>query len=178
MGKVLFILLCFFFFCSCDFLSNRNVLLEKTERILSSKITFYEDSLFKSKIMKLLILVPDTGECAKCQMMVYHWKMYKEDLNERNIECDFIYLLNDSLNLDESTLSLIKSVGMNSSNGLLKLYELNKDVPLKVFDAYLVDKDNRIRLVGNPVQNIDLWSLYRTKMKELDSICEIEKILN
>ena len=175
MSKVLFILLCSFLLNSCDFLSNRNVLLEKTERILNSRITFYEDSLFKPKTMKLLIFVPDTGECAKCQMMVYHWKMYKEDLNERNIECDFIYLLNDSLRLDESTLSFIKGFEMNCSNGLLKLYELNKDVPLEVFDSYLVDQDNRIRLVGNPVQNIDLWSLYRTKMKELDSICEIVK---
>ena len=159
--------LCVLMMSSCKFFTSEDVLLENTEKLLNSQITLYEDSVFTSDELKLLIFIPDTSDCASCRMMIYHWRMYKEDLSTRGIDCNFIYILNDSLYLDENTTALVNSCDMLYSNGLKKMYELNDDIPLETFDAYLVDCNNKIRLVGNPVQNIDLWGLYRNKMKEL-----------
>lgn len=160
-------------FQSCNVMfkkSDSDVLLEKTEILLNSVVSLYEDSVFIHSTPKIITFVPDTGECANCKMTLNHWMMYKTDLEERGISCNVIFILNDSIKLNNETLALIENYKLHQSNGLAKLYRLNNNIPLNTFSTYLLDKDNHIRLVGNPVQNIDLWSLYRKTLREINSL--------
>ena len=170
--KLLYIgaLLALFLSYSCNAKDKDETLLAKTEKLLNSNLKLYPDSAFLSKNPKIITFVPDTGECARCQMMVYHWQMYKTDLDERNINCDFIFILNDSIKLYDDTSDLLNNYKLLYTSGLFKLYSLNNNIPIETFNTYLLDKNNNIKLVGNPVQNIDLWSLYRKKLKEINSL--------
>lgn len=166
----IFLIVLLSYSCNISRRDNKEMLLADTEMLLNSNLKLYADSIFLSNNPKIITFVPDTGECARCQMMIYHWQMYKTDLDERNINCDFIFILNDSIKLHNNTSAFLNNYKLLYTSGLSKLYSLNNGIPLETFNTYLLDKDNNIRLVGNPVQNIDLWSLYRKKLKEISSL--------
>lgn len=106
---------------------------------------------------KILILIPDTGNCTPCTMQVYDWYIYKLDLEKRNINCDIIYVLNDSIKLDKNINDIIHRYGLLQVKNLSLFYSKNrylKDIP---FTTFLIGKDNKIKLIGSPI----IWNLYK-----------------
>ncbi len=90
-------------------------------------------------------------------MQVYDWYIYKLDLEKRNINCDIIYVLNDSIKLDKNINDIIHRYGLLQVKNLSLFYSKNrylKDIP---FTTFLIGKDNKIKLIGSPI----IWNLYK-----------------
>ena len=91
------------YFCSKKYKVSKTV-----SNTIGMRIDICSDSLFsQKKIPRILILVVDTGECTTCSMQVYDWYIHKLDLEEHNLSCDILYVLNDSLNLSKEIESLL-----------------------------------------------------------------------
>ena len=162
---------CFFYFffvllfavCSC---SNKANTTDYVKNLRGQKVWFEESVTDTLKESKKLILMPDTGDCTTCAMQVYDWYIYKLDLDKHELNCDIIYVLNDSVRLDKSIANLMKRYKLNYIANLSSFYSENKilkDVP---FTTFLIDKANKIKLVGSPIDNDKLWKLYKQALQK------------
>lgn len=110
---------------------------------------------------KILILVGDTADCTTCAMQIYDWYIYKLDLDKHDLDCDVIYILNDSIRLDSNVKMLMKRYNLHYKRGLSSFMRRNQILNNNSFTTYLIDKNNRIQLVGSPIENEHLWKLYK-----------------
>lgn len=137
-------------------------------RMLGEKIELPSDNLFQQKnLPTILILVADTGECTTCTMQVYDWYLYKMDLEEHNLSCDITYILNDSVSLSSDITTLLGYYHLNyvtSANTFLNQNEKVRKSPIKTF---LIDNEGYVQLVGSPIGNVKLWTLYKNKLRKL-----------
>ena len=84
---------CFFYFffvllfavCSC---SNKANTTDYVKNLRGQKVWFEESVTDTLKESKILILMPDTGDCTTCAMQVYDWYIYKLDLDKHELNCD------------------------------------------------------------------------------------------
>lgn len=112
---------------------------------------------------KILVLVPDTGECANCRMHLAMWKLYMDDAKSKNKDCRLVFLLDKDMHLSIATDSLIRKFGFVKNNSLL---DLICDKPeLKNYSTYLLDGNNKVVLCGSPLDQLDFWNLYLESMQ-------------
>ena len=136
--------------------------------IIGTKIELSSDSLFQEKIFpKILVVVEDTGECTTCTMQVYDWYLYKLDLDEHNLSCDIIYILNDSVSLSSEIKSLLGYYHLNYIKDTNTFLNQNEWIRKNSIRTFLIDKEGHIQLVGSPIGNMKLWTLYKNKIEKL-----------
>ena len=111
---------------------------------LRGKRIVLEDTMDVFQNSKILILVPDTGDCMTCAMQVYDWYIYKLDLEKHKLECEIIYILDDSVKINKNVANLINRYNLHQVSCLSLFYAKNpilKDAP---FTTFLVDKNNKM----------------------------------
>lgn len=138
-------------------------MVKAVDEIVGMHISVPQDSLFQREGMKIFVLVPDTGDCALCNLQIYDWYVYKLDIDKRNIKCDILYILNKSIDLNTDVLSMLEQYHLNACSSYEEFIRLNPLLANKEFDVYLVSPNNEILLVGNPVDNHKLWDLYKKR---------------
>lgn len=167
-GKVLqFILLLsvLLSFVSC---SNKKKyhMIQMADAMIGREIKWSNDSIMHEKTLKIITIIPDTGSCTTCSMQVYDWYLYKLDLNNKGLECDIIYVLGDSIELEPEIQKLLGYYNLYYTNCFQSFAESNKEILACTFKTFLVDKNNRIKLVGSPLNNENLWKLYKEVIKK------------
>ncbi|MDR0603315.1 MAG: DUF1573 domain-containing protein [Bacteroidales bacterium] len=110
-----------------------------------------------NKKYKILLYVDSTG-CIGCKLQLNIWKVYLEELNS---EADFLFYFHPKT--ENSILYLLKyelfnyPVFIDIKNELNKLNNLPSNPK---YQCFLLDKDNKILAMGNPVYNFKIWKLY------------------
>jgi hypothetical protein len=130
------------------------------------------------KDYKVLIYTDSTG-CTKCKLKIHLWNIYIEEYGSK---ADFLFYFYPK-NRD-TLLSMLKSEQLNgriyidSADEINRLNQFNRE---NMFQCFLLDKNNKVLLIGNPANNHKIWELYHntitgeTKTEMLLTTVETEK---
>jgi hypothetical protein len=117
----------------------------------------------ESKDYSILLYVDSTG-CTSCRLNLDTWKIYIEELGE---EVDFLFYFRPKTKGE--LLSILKTAQFNHPVYIDEQDELNKLNKLPAnqsFQCFMLDKDNKVVLIGNPVSNYKIWDLYKNKLSQ------------
>jgi hypothetical protein len=175
------------------FLSCKDENAIKTERIVKEwvgKTIKFPDNILveiiktdtiediRDKDFKILIYT-DSTSCTRCKLHINLWNIYIEEYGSKTDFLFYFYPKNK-----DTLLSLLKSERLNyriyidSTDEINRLNQFNKE---HIFQCFLLDKHNKVLLIGNPANNHKIWELYHniitgeTKTKALLTTVETEQ---
>ncbi|MDR0603743.1 MAG: DUF1573 domain-containing protein [Bacteroidales bacterium] len=112
----------------------------------------------RDKTHKILLYVDSTG-CTSCKIKSYIWKTYIEKIYS---QVDFLFYIKPKIK--EEILSLLEHDRFNYPifiDDKDELNKLNRFPNNSMFQCFLLDKDNKVLAIGNPVHNNKIWELYK-----------------
>ncbi len=120
---------------------------------------------------KVLVYYNAEG-CTPCRLkQLFEWHALMQDLGAADSTCRFLYLLNTSATtVDEIEVALYGSrfdypVFLDTA-GVFE--RSNPGLPANpVFHTFLLDRENRVVLVGSPIGNPKMWELYKSTISRL-----------
>lgn len=134
---------------------------------LESRI-FGRDTLCREifeKEYKILNYI-DTNGCTECQLKLFDWQMLKEELD--SLECD-VALVFVAWTNDYEKLEILQSVNRFDTPIFYdrkgRMDSLNQFPSSSLFHTFLLDRNNRVVLVGSPLGNEKLWDLYKKRIQ-------------
>jgi hypothetical protein len=166
----------FVIFCSCKKTNKKShakkVVTEWTGKEIkfSNEINCLKiDSLatcpeISNKKYKILLYVDSFG-CTSCRLHLSEWKMLisaSDTLFSKKL--DFIFVFQPKHGGDKEIKRLMKQSGfiypvfLDIDN---KTFTLNNFPKEQEYQCFLLDKDNKVVMVGNPVLNPAIWELYK-----------------
>ena len=123
---------------------------------------------------KVLVYVDSIG-CTSCKLQLPKWKefiAYVDSVSGKQIPFLFFFQSKDNKELryilkrDNFRLP----VCVDSQNEFGKLNRFPSEL---MFQTFLLDKDNRVKVIGNPIHNLSVKELY---LKEIEGIKETEAL--
>lgn len=124
---------------------------------------------------KILIYMDSTG-CTDCKLQLHKWSiLINESKKEMLGLVNFQFYIHPK---NEKELLMILQrynfeypIHIDKEN---ELNELNKFYPDNKYHTFLLNKENRVVLIGNPINTTQIWSLYKQvinggKLKDIDS---------
>ena len=171
--KGFLLIVTFFILCSCKESQKK-----QTERILNEwqgkeiiippAVTFKhfgKDTLCNylwDKPYKIFVYVDSVG-CSSCQLGLQAWKGIVQN-HSRKIDLGFIFVVHSSnfnrLDTDVLILDFDYPIIYDYNNYFDKL----NNFPPAPFRTFLLDKDNKVLLIGSPIGNIEMWEKYKSVM--------------
>ena len=132
-------------------------------------INIKQDSLWKSltsKEFKILTIV-DSNSCTECRLKLHEWGKYIKESDSINTSIAFIFIVNTK---DYAIVETLKKKNKFSlpifhdyENKMGKLNLFPKDPN---YQTFLLNKENKVILIGNPIGNLPLWKLYKKVLSE------------
>ncbi|GHT23628.1 hypothetical protein FACS189430_07200 [Bacteroidia bacterium] len=108
-----------------------------------------------------IVFFLDSANCLDCDFNIFEWKQRIRELFKKNLDVSCIFLLNAEYSneimqmIDKSNfkypLAFENTKYFKQKN---KLFSNSKSA------TFLLDKDNKIVLIGNPINNEMMWELY------------------
>ncbi|MDD4032632.1 MAG: hypothetical protein PHS48_05230 [Bacteroidales bacterium] len=109
-----------------------------------------------------IVTFADSSGCTDCRLNFYGWKMKMDQAKAWNKPVDFVFILQPK---DE--LGLVSLLKFNELD-LVVFYDKNTDFIRQnhlssdpLYQTFLINSENKIVLVGNPISNAALWNLYK-----------------
>jgi hypothetical protein len=131
--------------------------IEATSIIGTDSLKYISENNTLSKNYKILFYIDSTG-CTSCRLRLHIWKSYIEDLNSH---VDFLFYFQPKSN--KELLSLLTNAQFThliyiDNKG--ELNRLNRFPNNSMFQCFLLNKDNKVVAIGNPVDNHKVLELY------------------
>ena len=174
---LLFFVIAVFSVCSCKNNKKRKDATQIVNEWIGKEILIPDNIVFKSfdkdtvfnsvfeKEYKILLYIDSVG-CVSCNTKLHLWKKIIEEFNATSPDKvgfifvfefkkirDAIYLLRD----EDFKYPVI--IDMDS-----KFNKLNKFPVQNEFQCFLLDKDNKALLIGNPATNAEILNLYKQQI--------------
>lgn len=166
--KLLFIFILYISILSCQNQKINQVVHQwaNKEIIFPEKLSYSIeiDSIWNNLLSheyKILVAV-DSNTCTECHLKLYEWKKLIQEIDSITNNTAFLFIIHTK---DYSLLDIIKE--NNKFNYPIiydydnKIGKLNKFPRNFLFQTFLLDSNNKIILVGNPIGNKYLWDLYK-----------------
>jgi hypothetical protein len=127
---------------------------------------FLCDDLLQSEY-KILLYVDSTG-CTSCKLQLLEWKEYINEADSLPAgKPAFLFFFNPK---DRTELRFFLRrddfdypVFIDESNEIDRLNHFPKELQ---YQCFLLDRDNRVLALGNPVHNPKIWELYKKIINE------------
>lgn len=143
--------------------------IEKMRCMINGKDTLLSET---SKCKFKVVLYVDSANCSSCAYKnLWRWKEFKEEMDKKKKKVQIVFIMNPSETNKKSLYEAMKqstvfdepiyvdTLGIfNSANPLLPSESL--------FHCFLLDAENKILLVGNPVTNKRMRELYLNDIKK------------
>jgi hypothetical protein len=111
-----------------------------------------------SKDYKILLYIDSTG-CTSCRLRLYIWKTYIEEFDSK---IDFLFYFQPKSEKELSSLleneQFAYPVYIDNKG---ELNRLNQFPDNSIFQCFLLDKDNKVVAIGNPIHNSQVGKLYK-----------------
>lgn len=110
-----------------------------------------------------ILVYTDSAGCTSCKLQLYKWNSLIEDSNIlMSDQVSFLFYFQPK-NEKELQFLLRKNdfehtVFIDNSNELSVINKLPNDTK---YQCFLLDKDDKVVLVGNPAINLKIWNLYK-----------------
>ena len=122
-----------------------------------------KDTIIKIDNNKLKIInYIDTSGCTECRLELYEWSKKIEEIKSLSSEIEVIFI---AYQKDYTDLEfLCKKNFFNYPIFYDKTNDMNKinNFPTSsLLQCFLIDQNNHIILIGNPIRNDNIWDLYK-----------------
>lgn len=182
MRKVVFILFSslFLFSCSDDKKHDIEVLVKEWN---NKEIRFPENPVFMRYVTdtvpykipktdyKVVVFVDSVG-CISCKLQLPKWKEFMHEvdsLSDGNVPFVFFFQTKDVRELRyilrRDNFSHPVCIDTEGS-----FYRLNRFPGEMMFQAFLVDSENRVKVIGNPIHNLPVKDLYFKEITGIEAV--------
>lgn len=182
MRKVVFVLFSslFLFSCSDDKKHDIEVLVKEWN---NKEIHFPEISVFTRYVTdtvpykipktdyKVVVFVDSVG-CISCKLQLPKWKEFMHEvdsLSDGNVPFVFFFQTKDVRELRyilrRDNFSHPVCIDTEDS-----FYKLNRFPGEMMFQAFLVDSENRVKVIGNPIHNLSIKDLYLKEIVGIEAV--------
>ena len=104
----------------------------------------------------------DSIGCTGCQLGLYDWKALIDSCSRQQINIGFIFVVHSSnfrqftgdVRFEEFDYPIIYDYHN-------RFHKLNHFPPVP-YRTFLLNKDNRVQVIGSPINNPKMWELYKT----------------
>ncbi len=169
---------CLVLVCSCREQQDRREVARLVSEWQGREIYFPDTSIFTKYVKdtiaysipenaayKVLVYM-DTSDCFSCKLNLYQWYDFVSEIKEF-AEDSVVFLFYFATKDVPKVEGLLKQFFFDlpvciDTNGSLNA--LNHFPPRRDFQTFLLDKDNHVIIIGNPVQNGRVKALYRESM--------------
>ena len=179
MKKQLYILLLLFLLTACKE-NNKEKFALLVQEWQGKEIVFPERMVFTRFVTeqveyqipetayKILIDVDSTG-CTSCKLQLPKWKeliAYTDSITNNSIPFIFVFQSKD----DKELRYILKRdnfdrpVCIDRNSQLDKLNKFPQDI---TFQTFLLDRDNKVKVIGNPVHNLAVKDLYLKQITDV-----------
>jgi hypothetical protein len=114
-----------------------------------------------NKEYKILLYIDSTG-CTDCRFSLAEWRIIMESIDSCASRVSFLFFIQPKDKTDFRNMLRYEKmkypVFLDETN---EINRLNHFPTLMEYQCFLLDKDNRVLLIGNPALNPKLWELYR-----------------
>ena len=130
----------------------------------SDSINPLQDSIWQimlDKEFKLLTII-DTNSCTGCHLKLHEWNKFIKEMDTINPNVTFLFVVHVK---DYTIIDVLKKqnkftypIFYDYKNKIGKLNDFPKTPR---FLTFLLDKNNKVVLLGNPIGNHHMWKLYK-----------------
>ena len=119
------------------------------------------------KEYKILLYVDSTG-CSSCRLQLFEWKKLIEETDSLfNGRVGFLLFFQPK-SVKEMNILLIQyrfnyPIYMDSNDAINRLNNFPKE---SQYQCFLINSDNKVLAIGNPVSNVKIWDLYKYQIGE------------
>ena len=157
-------------FHSCNKTRNLQVAMEE---FIGSEIEFAEEWLLNDALSGRLVIWFDSTECGSCRMnRLYEWNEDPVVHHAQALQDKFEVVLIFSPKKEDVRSLKFNLEGYDVSFSVIideagDFPRLNPHIPAdKRLHSFLIDKGNKVVLVGNPLGNEKLWELYKEQIRQ------------
>ena len=124
---------------------------------------------------KVLVFVDSIG-CTSCKLQLSRWKefiRYTDSISQKNIPFLFFFQFDDQWEVHSLLIreNFDKPICLDRSDSLNQLNHFPKDIRFQVF---LLDKNNKVVVIGNPVHNPNVKELYLEEISRKQPVAPIQ----
>ena len=124
---------------------------------------------------KVLVFVDSIG-CTSCKLQLSRWKefiRYTDSISQKNIPFLFFFQFDDHWEIHSLLIreNFDKPICLDRSDSLNQLNHFPKDIRFQVF---LLDKNNKVVVIGNPVHNPNVKELYLEEISRKQPVAPIQ----
>ena len=124
---------------------------------------------------KVLVFVDSIG-CTSCKLQLSRWKefiRYTDSISQKNIPFLFCFQFDDQWEIHSLLIreNFDKPICLDRSDSLNQLNHFPKDIRFQVF---LLDKNNKVVVIGNPVHNPNVKELYLEEISRKQPVAPIQ----
>lgn len=124
---------------------------------------------------KVLVFVDSIG-CTSCKLQLSRWKefiRYTDSISQKNIPFLFFFQFDDQWEIHSLLIreNFHKPICLDRSDSLNQLNHFPKDIRFQVF---LLDKNNKVVVIGNPVHNPNVKELYLEEIGRKQPVAPIQ----
>lgn len=109
---------------------------------------------------KILILLGNV-DCASCRLKIDDWQRFIQDLDTTVLDVNYIFIMNSAYQREMYTV--LKSHDFSTPVCIDNDEELRllNNIPLNTSHVFLLNQQDRIICIGNPITNNRIRDLYR-----------------
>ena len=124
---------------------------------------------------KVLVFVDSIG-CTSCKLQLSRWKefiRYTDSISQKNIPFLFFFQFDYQWEIHSLLIreNFDKPICLDRSDSLNQLNHFPKDIRFQVF---LLDKNNKVVVIGNPVHNPNVKELYLEEIGRKQPVAPIQ----
>ena len=124
---------------------------------------------------KVLVFVDSIG-CTSCKLQLSRWKefiRYTDSISQKNIPFLFFFQFDDQWEIHSLLIreNFDKPICLDRTDSLNQLNHFPKDIRFQVF---LLDKNNKVVVIGNPVHNPNVKELYLEEISRKQPVAPIQ----
>jgi len=109
---------------------------------------------------KILTYIDSIG-CSSCQLGLSEWKALIDSCNLQKLDVSFLFIVHSSdfshFDREVRLYQFDYPIIYDYQN---QFHKLNR-FPSVPFRTFLLDKDNKVQLIGSPINNPNIWDLYK-----------------
>ena len=156
---------------SCSYLESKEDARTIVKKWLNQEITLLDsinttsqDSLWQFMLKKefKILTVRDTNICTECILKLYDWGKLIREIDTISQNTSFLFVVHakdyDIVNSWIKKNKFSYPIFYDYTN---KMNILNKFPKNPQYQTFLLDKDNKILLIGSPIGNHHIWNLYK-----------------
>ena len=119
---------------------------------------------FQERKYKILNYI-DTSGCTECRMKLAEWQLLKQEIDSLGYDVDILFVAWVH-NYDE--LEILQRANRCQLPFLYDpqgdMQKINQFPAEPAFQTFLLDSLNRVLLIGSPVENDKIWTLYQRSL--------------